>query len=205
MIPDPITPENSALVLVDFNAGLMAMLPPERKQIVLEGAVALSKIGKVFDLPTIILGEGAEDNFGPLIDDVVSIHQGAPRPVRHTLSAWNTPEFVDVLRATGRKKVILAGVATDLCVALLALDLMRNGFEAILVADASGSQDPIAEQAGMMRLAQAGATLTSWVGLGGELMRDWTLPHAGALKAVFDQHIPAVVQAAASSPKSVTG
>jgi hypothetical protein len=81
-------------------------------------------------------------------------------------------------------------------VALLALDLIRNGFEAVLVADSSGSQEPIAEMAGLLRLQQAGATLTSWVGLGGELMRDWTLPQAAGLKAVFDQHIPAVVQAA---------
>lgn len=199
MIPDPITPDNSALVLADFNEGLMAMLPPARKQVVLEGAIALSKIGKVFDLPTIVLGEGAEDNFGPLVSEVVAIHKDAPHPVRHTLSAWHTPAFVEALRATGRKKIVLAGVATDLCVALLSLDLMRNGYEAVLVADASGSQDPIAEQAGLMRLAQAGATLTSWVGLGGELMRDWTLPQAGALKAVFDQHIAAVVKATASA------
>lgn len=194
---EPLSPANSALVLVDFNEGLMQMLPPARKQVVLEGAIALSKIGKVFDLPAIVLGKGAEDNFGPLLDVVVSLHRDVPHPIRHTLSAWNTPEFVDALRATGRKKVILAGVATDLCVALLALDLMRNGYETILVADASGSQDPIAEQAGLMRLVQAGTTLTSWVGLGGELMRDWTLPQAAALKAVFDQHIPAVVKATA--------
>ena len=104
------------------------MLPPAPKQVVVEGAIALSKIGKVFDLPTIVLGQGAEDNFGLLVDEVVSIHKDAPHPVRHTLSAWNTPEFVEALRATGRKKIILAGVATDLCVSLLALDLMRNGY-----------------------------------------------------------------------------
>ena len=199
MISEPITPENSALVLVDFNEGLLQMLPLDRKQVVLEGAITLSKIGKVFDLPTIVLGKGAEDNFGNLMDEVVAVHRDAPHPVRHTLSAWNTPEFVDALRATGRKKVILAGVATDLCVALLALDLMRNGYEAVLVADASGSQDHVAELAGLMRLDQAGVTLTSWVGLGGELMRDWTLPQAAALKAVFDQHIPAVVKANAAA------
>lgn len=195
MIPTEITPDNCALILVDYNVGLMEMLPPSRKQVVLQGAIALSKIGKAFDLPTIVLGKGAEDNFGQLIEDVVGRHADAPHPVRHTLSAWHTPEFVEALKATGRKKVILAGVATDLCVALLSLDLMRNGYEAILVADASGSQDHVAETAGLMRLSQSGATLTSWVGLGGELMRDWTLPQAGALKAVFDEHIPAVVRA----------
>lgn len=195
MIPAEITPDNSALILVDYNEGLMEMLPPSRKEIVLQGAIALSKIGKVFDLPTIILGKGAEDNFGQLIEAVVGRHADAPHPVRHTLSAWHTPEFVDAIKATRRNKVILAGVATDLCVALLSLDLMRNGYEAVLVADASGSQDRVAETAGLMRLSRAGATVTSWVGLGGELMRDWTRPQAGALKAVFDEHIAAVVTA----------
>ena len=198
MISDQITPENSALVLVDFNQGLMAMLPPNRKRVVLEGAIALSKIGKLFQLPTIVLGKGAEDNFGPLMAEVDMPHEDAPHPVRHTLSAWNTPAFVEALQATSRKKIVIAGVATDLCVALLGLDLLRNGYEVVLVADASGSQDHISELAGLLRLQQAGATITSWVGLGGELMKDWTRPQAAALMAVFDQHIPAVVQANAA-------
>ena len=111
MISDQITPENSALVLVDFNQGLMAMLPPNRKRVVLEGAIALSKIGKLFQLPTIVLGKGAEDNFGPLMAEVDMPHEDAPHPVRHTLSAWNTPAFVEALQATSRKKIVIAGVA----------------------------------------------------------------------------------------------
>jgi hypothetical protein len=101
----------------------------------------------------------------------------------------HAPAFVDAAKATGQQKMILAGVATDLCVALTSLDLTRNGFEVVIVA----------EMAGLMRVSQAGATLTSWVGLGAELMRDWTLPPVAELKAVFDRHIPAVVQATAAA------
>lgn len=198
MPPDALNFSDCALVLVDFNQGLLQMLPPSRREIVLQGAIALSKIGAVFDLPTIVLGKGAEENFGELVSAIDEIHAAAPHPVRHTLSAWRNAEFVQIVRACGRKTFILAGVSTDLCVSLLALDLLRNGYRVVLVADASGCQDPIAEQAALLRLQQAGAILTGWVGLGGELLGDWTLPQSGALKKVFDKHIPAVVMAAAA-------
>lgn len=195
-VPSRLTLDAAALVLVDFNAALVDMLPPGRREVVRQGAIALSRLAEAFALPTIVLGEGV-DLAGPLLPEINDRHAAAPHVRRTTFSAWDTPAFADAVHATGRRQIILAGIATDVCVCLTALDLMRAGFQVCVVADASGSQDIIAEQAALLRLAQTGVVLTSWVGLAGELMGGWQSAHAPAVGAVFHEHIPAVLQARA--------
>ena len=194
MPPSRLTPDNAALVLVDFTVNLFGMCRPGTRDRIMTGAVALSKIGKLFELPTIVLGEGV-DMAGKLVPDVNDPHQDAPHIRRSTFSAWDTPEFADAIRAIGRSKVILAGIATDVCITITALDLIRNGYEVYVVADASAAPTEQAELAAFHRLTQAGAVLVSWVGLAGEIMGDWKSPYAEGLEAIFGPHIAAMLSA----------
>ncbi|MGN6150511.1 MAG: isochorismatase family protein [Lysobacteraceae bacterium] len=193
-IPSRITPDNAALVLVDYNVGLFEMVHPSRKRVIREGAIALSKMGEAFARPTLVLGEGV-DISGPLVPEITERHRAAPHVRRSTFSAWDAEEFARTIEGFGRRKIILAGIATDVCVLITALDLLRHGYEVYLVADASGSQDPIAEQAALLRASRAGVVLTGWVGLIGEMMGDWNSKYAADVKGIFETHIPAVLEA----------
>lgn len=194
VISTRITPENAALVLVDFTENLFGMCRPGTRERIMTGAIALSKIGKLFELPTIVLGEGVE-MAGALVPEVNDPHADAPHIRRSTFSAWETPEFADAIRSIRRPKIILAGIATDVCVTITALDLIRNGYEVYVVADASAAPTEQAELAAFHRLAQAGAVLVSWVGLAGEMMGDWKSPFAPGLEAIFGPHITAMLAA----------
>lgn len=194
VVASRITPDNAVLVLVDFTENLFEMCRPGTRDRIMEGAIALSKIGKLFALPTIVLGEGV-DMAGPLVPAVNDPHADGRHIRRSTFSAWDAPEFADAIREIGRKKIILAGIATDVCVTITALDLMRNDYEVYVVADASAAPTEQAELAAFHRLTQAGAILVSWVGLAGEMMGDWQSPYAEGLEAIFGPHIPAMLAA----------
>lgn len=194
MVATRIDPTNAALVLVDFTENLFGMCRPGTRDRIMTGAVALSKIGKLFELPIIVLGEGVE-MAGALVPEVNEPHADAPHIRRSTFSAWDTPEFAQTIKSFDRTKIILAGIATDVCVTITALDLLRNSYEVYVVADASAAPTEQAELAAFHRLTQAGAVLVSWVGLAGEMMGDWKSPYAPGLEAIFGPHIQAMLSA----------
>jgi hypothetical protein len=173
------------------------MCRPGTRDRIMSGAVALSKIGKLFDLPTIVLGEGV-DMAGPLVPKINDRHADAPHIRRSTFSAWDASGFAETIRSFNRPKIILAGIATDVCVTITALDLIRNGFEVYVVTDASAAPTEQAELAAFSRLTQAGAVLVSWVGLAGEMMGDWQSPYAEGLEAIFGPHIGEMLAARAA-------
>ncbi|HET6433791.1 isochorismatase family protein [Dyella sp.] len=189
-----LSADDAALILVDFTENLFGMCRPGTAGRIRHGAIALAKIGKLFQLPTIVLGEGV-GIAGPLVPEINDMHRDATHVQRSSFSAWDTSAFVDAVKATGRRQMILAGIATDVCVSLTSLDLLRNGYEVFVVADASAAPTEQAELAALTRLAHGGAALVSWVGLGGELMRDWKSPHAAGLEAIFQAHIGPMLEA----------
>jgi nicotinamidase-related amidase len=92
---------------------------------------------------------------------------------RTTTNAWEDADFVGAVRATGRRKLIVCALWTEICMAFTALDALREGYEVYPVVDAIGGTSPVAHQAGLDRVIQAGAQPTSWVSLACELQRDW--------------------------------
>ncbi len=105
------------------------------------------------------------------------------------INAWDNPEFVQAVRATSRKQIILAGIVTDVCVAMPALTAISEGFEVFVVADASGTFSPAVREAAHRRLAAAGVQLINWFALACELHRDWRNDVEG-LATLFARYIP---------------
>jgi nicotinamidase-related amidase len=89
------------------------------------------------------------------------------------MNSWEDDEFVDAVRATGRRKLILCALWTEICMAFVALDALREGYEVYPVVDAIGGTSPDAHNAGLERTVRAGGQPISWVSLAGELQRDW--------------------------------
>ena len=183
-----IAAADSVLVLVDYNRNLMDMTNTMDMAALRNNAVALMKLGTVFGLPTIVLGEENE-YYGEFMPEIRQIHPQAPNILRPAPSGWSAPEFRDAVAATGRRTLLLGGISTDNCVSLTSFDAIRDGYRAVVVVDASATGNPLVEQVSLQRLAQAGATLTAWVQLGAELLESWATPEGEQLAQVFQEHL----------------
>lgn len=177
--------DNAALILVDHLTGFLPGLRSIPLAEYRRSVAALCRIGQIFKLPTILLGD--EGGFrGSFFPEVRRYLPDAPNVLRHSPSAWKSEEFRERLAQLGRKKLILGGISLDNCVTQNALDLLANGYEVYVVVDASGTTDSLTELAAMLRLTQAGAVMTSWVSLASELLDDWETaegPEVGRLYA----------------------
>jgi nicotinamidase-related amidase len=116
---------------------------------------------------------------------------GAREIDRTTMNSWEDPDFRSAIESTKRKKLILAGLWTEVCVAFPALDAIREGFDVYVVVDAIGGVSKVAHDAAMQRMIQAGAHPISVLGLACELQRDWGRPGAERLRAVMRAYFAA--------------
>ena len=182
-----LTSKNSVLVMVDYLTGFLPAIKTIDVETFQNNVTALAKIGKIFELPTIILGdEGAfRGKFMPQIDKYLSHGQHIER---HTPSGWGAPEFVEALAKIDRPKVIMAGISTDNCVTQTALDLLKAGYEVYIIVDASGTDSKLVEDAAIARMMQAGAVITNWGCIASELMGDWQSPEGEQIGALYQEH-----------------
>ncbi|MGF1514732.1 MAG: isochorismatase family protein [Elainellaceae cyanobacterium] len=183
-----IDPERAVLVLVDFTDGLFPIVDTIGIEEMLNNAVATAKIAQTFDIPIMILGDegGFYGQMHPAIKDFAPSDMQFPRT---TPSAWQSGGFREALEATGRTQIIIGGITTDSCTSLTSLDLLREGYEVFVVADISGADSELAEQAALMRLRDAGAVTVGWSMLGSELLSDWETPEGEALATIYGRHL----------------
>jgi nicotinamidase-related amidase len=199
-----LTPENAALLLVDHQTGLSSGVADQSQPDFIDSVRALLDIGRVFELPTVISTSSADGPNGPLIPD---IREAFPRnPVVHRpgeINAWDNAEFVAAVKATGRKKMIIAGVSTEVCVAFLALSLVKAGHDAYAVIDASGTWNPLVANTAVARMVHGGVVPMTWLAVGAELQRDWKRPTGAALAKAWGAISPSTNtrQPAGSSAK----
>src|SRR5262245_51028253 len=113
---------------------------------------------------------------------------GVPEIDRTTMNAWEDPDFRAAVERTARKKLILAGLWTEVCVALPALDALKAGYQVYVVSDAIGGVSRTAHESAMQRMTQAGAVPISVLALACELQRDWGRPEADRLRAVMREY-----------------
>ena len=176
-----ITPQNSALVLIDYQPSQLAGVRSMDRDLLVMNAVSTVKIIKAFDVPvvhsTVNVANGREQPTLPELADLLTDDKPLDRT---TINSWEDTEFVQAVRATGRRKLIFCALWTEMCMAFAALDALREGYEVYPVVDAIGGTSPEAHRAGLDRVMQAGGQPISWVSLAGELLRDWARPEAAA-------------------------
>jgi nicotinamidase-related amidase len=188
---DRLTPENAALLLIDHQAGISNGIADMNQLEFKNNLIALAKIGKIFGLPSVITTSAANGPNGPLIGDIVEILPNTPvihRPGQ--INAWEHEEFVATVKKIGRKKLIMAGVSTDVCLAFAAISGVQDGFDVYAVLDASGTWSPLVAQTAALRMVQAGVIPMTWVAVSAELQNDWRNPTGGELAELFRQHLP---------------
>jgi nicotinamidase-related amidase len=185
-----LSKDDAALLLVDHQAGLISLVqdfsPGEFKNNIL----ALAACGKYFRLPTILTTSFENGPNGPLVPELRETFPQAPYIARPgNINAWDNEEFVDAVKKTGRRQLVLAGVVTEVCVAFPALSAVEAGYEVFVVTDASGTFNEVTRHAAWARMAAAGVQLMNWFGVACELHRDWRNDVEG-LGALFSAHIP---------------
>src|SRR5271169_4284905 len=169
-----LTPQNAALLLIDYQPAQLAAIRSMDHDLLLKNAVSTVRTIKTFEIPvvhsTVNVASGRGKPTLPELDEL--LHDDKPLD-RTTVNSWEDIEFVQAVHATGRRKLIICGLWTEICMAFTALDALREGYEVYPVEDAIGGTSPEAHRAGLDRVMQAGAQPVSWVSLAVELQRDW--------------------------------
>ena len=169
-----VTPKNSALLVIDYQPSQVAAVRSMDRDLLLKNVVSTAKLAKLFGLPivhsTINVRTGRGQPTLPPLAEVLADNTPIDRT---STNAWEDPDFLNAVRATGRRKLIICALWTEICMAFPALDAMREGYEVYPVVDAIGGTSVEAHSAGLQRVIQAGAKPTSWVALAVELQRGW--------------------------------
>jgi nicotinamidase-related amidase len=173
---DPLlTPANSTLVIIDYQpTQVRSIQSRDRKQLV-ANAVSVVKLAKLFGLPVVLSTVNvANRRNAPTITPLATLLADVASIDRTSINSWEDADFVAAVEKTGRKKLITIALWTEACLAFMALDAMRAGYEVYPVVDALGGTSLEAHDLAMTRLVQAGAQPVGWVMLACELQRDWS-------------------------------
>jgi nicotinamidase-related amidase len=169
-----ITPENSLFVLIDYQPEQLATVKSMDHDELVKNAISTVRSVKTFGVPVVHSTVNVESGqVGPTLPELAELLTDDPPLDRTTVNSWEDTEFLQAVRATGRRKLILCALWTEVCMAFVALDALREGYEVYPVVDAIGGTSVEAHRAGLERVVQVGAQPISWVSLACELQRDW--------------------------------
>ena len=186
---EQLTPDNCAMLLIDHQAGLFLGVQSIDRQILKNNVIGLAKTAKVFNLPTVLFTSSAKGPNGPTIPEIKELFPDLKIHDRSPINLWNDPECRQAVEATNRKKLIMAAITTDVCLAFPALAAIKAGYDVYAVIDASGTWTTQAELATVMRLTQAGVIMTNWIAVAAELKHDEDRDTSAGMNQAFGEHM----------------
>lgn len=184
-----LRPEDSVLVLIDHQPYQLANLNSHDPQAVVNNTTALAKLAKAFNVPTIltsvIAGRG-----GLLFKQITDVLPDQEVIDRTWVNTWQDEKVVDVVKATGRKQLIIAGLWTEVCVAMPVIQALGEGWDVSVIADACGGVSTESHQVAIQRMIAAGANMMTVMALAGEWQRDWArTEHVEELTEIMISHM----------------
>ncbi|WP_115556122.1 hydrolase [Xanthomonas campestris] len=184
-----LRPEDSVLVLIDPQPYQLANLNSHDPHMLVNNATGLAKAAKAFGVPTILTSVIA-DRGGLLFPQITDVFPGQEVIDRTFINTWEDRKVVDAVKATGRKQLIIAGLWTDVCVAMPTIQALGEGWDVTVITDASGSMSIEAHEVAIQRMIAAGANMMTWLALASEWQRDWArTEHVAELTEVLKQHV----------------
>ena len=167
-----LTPENCVLLLIDHQPFQFAGLRSHDSQTVVNNVVGLAKAAKAFKVPTLFTTV-VEERGGYLLESLQAVFP-EQKPIDRTfINTWEDKRVVDWVENTGRRKIVMAALWTEICLAMPAIHALGDGYEVYIVTDASGGVSLEAHEMAVSRMVQAGAVPITWTVFGAELQRDW--------------------------------
>jgi nicotinamidase-related amidase len=184
-----LRPENSVLVLIDHQPYQLANLNSHDPEAVVNNTTALAKTAKAFGVPTILTSVIAARG-GRLFRHLTDVFPDQEVIDRTFINTWEDEKVVDAVKATGRKQLIMAGLWTEICVAMPALQAAGEGWDVTVITDASGGTSLEAHEVSIQRMIAGGINMMTWLALAAEWQRDWSREETAAgLTDVIVQHV----------------
>jgi nicotinamidase-related amidase len=152
---DPLTAENAALILVDHQVGLMTGVRDYSTGELKHNVVALAKAARALNLPIVLTTTARDSMWGPTFPELVEALPGVPIIDRSSVNAFDDPAVARAITATGREKLIFAGISLEVCATFPAMTAIGMGFAAYVAVDASGTFSETKRQVGLLRCRPA--------------------------------------------------
>jgi nicotinamidase-related amidase len=173
-LTDPLlTPANSALVIIDYQPSQSQTVTSIDTDLLIRNIVSVARTAKTYGLPIVLSTVNVANGQGRTISELAEVLTDLVEIDRTQINAWEDKEFRQAVEATGRNKLVMTALWTEVCLTFPSLDALRDGYEVYPVVDAVGGTSPEAHRAGLERIVQAGGQPISWVSLACELQRDW--------------------------------
>ncbi|NHZ43095.1 hydrolase [Massilia aquatica] len=187
---DVLTPQNSQLIFIDHQPQMAFGVQSIDRQVLKNNTVALAKAARAFNIPTVITTVETQAFSGHTYPELLDVFPGQKILERSSMNSWDDQKVRDALKANGRKKVIVAGLWTEVCNNSFALCAMAEGdYEIYMVADASGGTSKEAHDYAMQRMIQAGVVPVTWQQVMLEWQRDWAHRETyDAVMAIVKEH-----------------
>jgi nicotinamidase-related amidase len=178
---EPLTSENAAVVLVDHQVGLMSGVRDYSIAELKHNVVGLAKAAKALKLPIIVTTTARDSMWGPTIPELIEALPSTRIIDRSTVNAFDDPPVARAIEATGRKKLIFAGLSLEVCAAFPAMTAVAKGLDAYVAVDVCGTFNETKREVGLLRMMQAGVILSDYATLMIEVLKDNARPEAGAV------------------------
>jgi nicotinamidase-related amidase len=175
------TYEDCALVLIDYQKEMFEVIRSETDAALVELHVRLlAKIAKALDMPIVLSTVGVGLGFnGPTLPSILAELEGVEPIDRSSMNAFEDDAFREAVKATGRKRLIIGGLHTEICLTFATVQALKDGYDPMFVTDAVGGRSQVAHRTAIERLSHAGAVPTTALAVVTELFRDWATPAAG--------------------------
>ncbi|MFI5450357.1 MAG: hydrolase [Candidatus Bathyarchaeia archaeon] len=168
-----LAPDNCVFLLIDYQPQMAFAVTNIDGQTLINNAVGLAKAAKVFGIPSIVTTVATKTFSGPMFSQLQDVFPGVIPIDRTTMNSWEDDRVVAAVKKTGRRKIVMGGLWTEVCIADATIDALQEGFEVYVVADACGATSTMAQEMAMQRMIQAGAVPVTWLQVLLELQRDW--------------------------------
>jgi nicotinamidase-related amidase len=168
-----LNPQNCAVIFIDHQPQMTFGVTSIDRQALTNNVVGLAKAAKVFQVPVILTSVETKSFSGYIWPQLLEALPGQEPIERTSMNSWEDARFVAAVERTGRKKLVMAGLWTEVCIVFPALQALAAGYEVYVVEDACGGTSVAAHTAAMQRLIQAGVVPVTWLQVLLEFQRDW--------------------------------
>lgn len=179
-----LTPDNCVVTLIDLQPQMLFGVASHDRQTIINSNLVLSKAARVFGVPVVLSTVETKAFSGNMWPQIQAVFPGVAPIERSTMNSWDDRNFVGAVEKSGRKKIVLAGLWTETCVALPTVQAIHDGYEVYVVEDCCGDVTSLAHENSMKRVIQAGAKPVTALSVMLEWQRDWA--HRGTYDAVMD-------------------
>jgi nicotinamidase-related amidase len=170
---DLLTPDNCVVAFIDYQPQMFFGVQSHDRHHITNGVLALAKACKAFEVPTLLTTVETSNFSGHMMPQLLDVFPQHATIERTSMNSWEDAGFVEAVKATGRKKLVLTALWTEVCLAFPAIEALRDGFEVYVVADTSAGTSLEAHDRALQRIIQAGAVPVTWIQTVLEWQRDW--------------------------------